>query len=30
MYGFIHTFNLIEMFMSNGIFNDTTSCNLAS
>lgn len=30
MYGFIHTFNLIEMFMSNGVFNDTTSCNLAS
>lgn len=26
----IHTFNLIEMFMSNGVFNDTTSCNLAS
>lgn len=31
MYGWvIHTFNLIEMFMSNGVFNDTTSCNLAS
>lgn len=30
MYGVIHTFNLIEMFMSNGVFNDTTSCNLAS